>query len=610
MDSASDADSVDVLLYDAETGTIDDALSVETYASVVVAEPHSDSALAMLRAALQGARVRPLIVELLQDIAEGEGVPRARFIDALAHAADATDANMTDDGDDVLESYASAAAFVYDAIVEASAHDLSVAGDVSPRALIAGLSVMVTGDQDEVVEVVFAAFDDDRDNSLSIRELEGFLRTVLALSLRLKSVGEDDTAAPHGALGEKAVKMAKSMARRTFATMDVDHSGNINRAEFAYWLRSVVGAPSGADGEHALPPMPEQRILRRILGAADEQGYGDGSVRELHSLSARVGALEARNAALESTNAALIDALSALSARLTSLEKKGKGGPAAEIVRVFARVRALEGRVAGVERGGAAAARAAKSAGGDGASSSPNLREKARKNVAAKGAAKAKALAAARAAFPRGSETAEAAQAVPPAARAKPRRDRLQHEVGRAAPLSPGDRVDLLSNDGVTIIGTVRAVTYCVEGLECDALVGIELQRRFSKYGDGDGVYAGQRYFSCPAGRAVFVPRPRCSRRAVQLAPVPAPALVRTRPARCRVSLPRALLTQRRNALAWSPSRLLSPHRVLRIAFSDRRIRRLPRSLRSTKSAGDARAWRALPTSAHLAVGEHIARFA
>ena len=254
MDSASDADSVDVLLYDAETGTIDDALSVETYASVVVAEPHSDSALAMLRAALQGARVRPLIVELLQDIAEGEGVPRARFIDALAHAADATDANMTDDGDDVLESYASAAAFVYDAIVEASAHDLSVAGDVSPRALIAGLSVMVTGDQDEVVEVVFAAFDDDRDNSLSIRELEGFLRTVLALSLRLKSVGEDDTAAPHGALGEKAVKMAKSMARRTFATMDVDHSQH---------------QPRGVRVLAALRRRRTERCGRRARSAAD-----------------------------------------------------------------------------------------------------------------------------------------------------------------------------------------------------------------------------------------------------------------------------------------------------------------------------------------------------
>ena len=43
-------DSVDVLLYDAETGTIDDALSVETVAPVAVAEPFSDSALAMLRA--------------------------------------------------------------------------------------------------------------------------------------------------------------------------------------------------------------------------------------------------------------------------------------------------------------------------------------------------------------------------------------------------------------------------------------------------------------------------------------------------------------------------------------------------------------------------------
>ena len=311
-DSAS-VDSVDAVLDEAETETIDDEGSVEIAAPIVIAEPHFDGSLSMLRAALQAARLRPLIVELLQDLPEGEGVSRARFIDALAHAAEATDVNATDDEEARQESYASAAAFVYDSIVEASVHDLSIAGDLmSPRALIAGLSVMVTCDQGEVVEAVFAAFDDDRDNSLSIHELEGFLRTVLALSLRLKSVDEGDAVAPHGALGEKAVKMAKSMARRTFATMDVDHSGNINRAEFAYWLRSVVGAPSGAGGEGALPPMPEQRILRRILGAADERGYGDGSVRELHALSARVGALEARNATLEETNTALSDALAAL----------------------------------------------------------------------------------------------------------------------------------------------------------------------------------------------------------------------------------------------------------------------------------------------------------
>ena len=428
----------------------------DTHARLAAAVPQ-------LRATLRRTRLQPIVVGLLRTQPVNGGVPRARFVTILAAAADGTIGRSRISAAH-HEQHALAARFVYDTIAGSSTTARSsVSGDALPDALVAGLSILATASEDEVCGVVFAAFDEKRTNSLGLAEMELYLHIVLVLSMRLKEVGASSSggsigSGDHGAAARqvsgKAKKMAKKMAKKTFTQMDCDHSGAISRAEFAQWLRSVVGAPSDAQRvamQSTRDATPQHRILRRLHGCADyaADDFADANVRHLHATLERVATLEAANDALSHCLLELVE-------RVDELERASTNSKL--------RAEEVQGRTAAV-------------------------------------------------ALPSPPTTASQTARTPPSLSSRsPRRevveDRLIREIGYSATLSVGHRVDVVSSDGVKITGTVRALAADVTS--GDVMVGLELQRRYAHYGDGDGERDGKRHFKCPTKRALWLPRAEC----------------------------------------------------------------------------------------------------
>ncbi|KAM9860013.1 ubiquitin carboxyl-terminal hydrolase CYLD isoform 2-T2 [Aulostomus maculatus] len=74
-------------------------------------------------------------------------------------------------------------------------------------------------------------------------------------------------------------------------------------------------------------------------------------------------------------------------------------------------------------------------------------------------------------------------------------------------PLEVGSMVEVVSCFGITVYGVVRWLG--VPGGKTGEWAGIELD--YEVNGCSDGVYGGQRYFSCKGSRALFVPVTKCS---------------------------------------------------------------------------------------------------
>lgn len=75
------------------------------------------------------------------------------------------------------------------------------------------------------------------------------------------------------------------------------------------------------------------------------------------------------------------------------------------------------------------------------------------------------------------------------------------------APLEVGSMVEVVSNSGITVYGVIQWLG--VPGGKTGEWAGIELD--YEVNGCSDGIYGGQRYFTCKGSRALFVPITKCS---------------------------------------------------------------------------------------------------
>ncbi|XP_037643010.1 ubiquitin carboxyl-terminal hydrolase CYLD [Sebastes umbrosus] len=75
------------------------------------------------------------------------------------------------------------------------------------------------------------------------------------------------------------------------------------------------------------------------------------------------------------------------------------------------------------------------------------------------------------------------------------------------APLEVGSMVEVVSNLGITVYGVIQWLG--VPGEKTDDWAGIELD--YDVNGCSDGIYGGQRYFTCKGNRALFVPVTKCN---------------------------------------------------------------------------------------------------
>ncbi|XP_054641812.1 ubiquitin carboxyl-terminal hydrolase CYLD isoform X3 [Dunckerocampus dactyliophorus] len=80
------------------------------------------------------------------------------------------------------------------------------------------------------------------------------------------------------------------------------------------------------------------------------------------------------------------------------------------------------------------------------------------------------------------------------------------HSTSRA-PLEVGSLVEVVSNTGVTVYGVLRWLG--IPGGKTAEWAGIELD--YDVNGCSDGIYGGQRLFTCKKSRALFVPVTKCS---------------------------------------------------------------------------------------------------
>ncbi|KAM4588049.1 ubiquitin carboxyl-terminal hydrolase CYLD [Odontesthes bonariensis] len=74
-------------------------------------------------------------------------------------------------------------------------------------------------------------------------------------------------------------------------------------------------------------------------------------------------------------------------------------------------------------------------------------------------------------------------------------------------PLEVGSMVEVVSSNGTTVYGVIQWLG--IPGGKMDEWAGIELD--YEVNGCSDGMYGGQRYFTCKGNRALFVPITKCS---------------------------------------------------------------------------------------------------
>ena len=139
-----------------------------------------------------------------------------------------------------LGSTASGGELLYSsiAVAEGGARD---AGELPLAAVVAAMSIVCVANSAEVVDIVFHAFDIDRNDSLSLEEMQLYLKTVLGFRLGHSA----DAAATEGggeAAVAKAATLANALAKATFSSMDRDHSGAISKEEFTAWYCDISGA--------------------------------------------------------------------------------------------------------------------------------------------------------------------------------------------------------------------------------------------------------------------------------------------------------------------------------------------------------------------------------
>jgi len=115
-----------------------------------------------------------------------------------------------------------------------------------------GLSVLCAADRDGTMGAIFDHFDKDGSNTLSRSELDRFLVGLFKLMFAsdAKSMRK---------VGKNPAQLAERMGAKMFAAADKDHSGTIERGEFAEWFQSWYkpGKAAAADSTAATPaPVP------------------------------------------------------------------------------------------------------------------------------------------------------------------------------------------------------------------------------------------------------------------------------------------------------------------------------------------------------------------
>ncbi|XP_005915360.1 ubiquitin carboxyl-terminal hydrolase CYLD [Haplochromis burtoni] len=83
----------------------------------------------------------------------------------------------------------------------------------------------------------------------------------------------------------------------------------------------------------------------------------------------------------------------------------------------------------------------------------------------------------------------------------------IQNQSLSSVPLEVGSMVEVVSNSGITVYGVIRWLG--VPGGKTGEWAGIELD--YDVKGCSDGMYGGQRFFTCKEKRALFVPITKCS---------------------------------------------------------------------------------------------------
>ena len=176
-------------------------------------------------------------------------VPRAPFV-AAVHTLGALDVG----GEQLFESIAMAEG------AEMEVQELPL------KAVIAAMGIVCIGSSEDVVDLVFHAFDTDQSGTLTLDEMRVYLTTVLGFRLGHAELGAKE--ATPAAVRERLARahdLARSLSTQTFNVMDVDKSGTISRAEWTAWFTDLSGATptkpteksesaSAGDAAAALPP--------------------------------------------------------------------------------------------------------------------------------------------------------------------------------------------------------------------------------------------------------------------------------------------------------------------------------------------------------------------
>ena len=148
-----------------------------------------------------------------------------------------------------LGSIASGGELLYSsiAVAEGAARD---AGELPLAAVVAAMSIVCIANSAEVVDIVFHAFDVDRNDSLTLEEMQLYLKTVLGFRLGHSSDATSTRGGGEAAVA-KAANLANALAKATFSSMDRDHSGTISKEEFTAWYCDISGAEASGSASAA-----------------------------------------------------------------------------------------------------------------------------------------------------------------------------------------------------------------------------------------------------------------------------------------------------------------------------------------------------------------------
>ena len=138
--------------------------------------------------------------------------------------------------------------------------------NVSIEVVVAALSTICLGNHEDVTKAVYSVFDTERSNTLSKDEVSRFLHVIFELTFRLRECDAlYDGVNQHA---ERAERLSSALAVQMFDSIDLDHSGAVDRGEFQAWLRDRLPSSAEAVGDSVVFSSTEAAAGEELLSSA------------------------------------------------------------------------------------------------------------------------------------------------------------------------------------------------------------------------------------------------------------------------------------------------------------------------------------------------------